>query len=177
MKRSRNMLLFTIFIISTILIVVAINLFFVSIVGLHINSQTDLKAYSANVNTVNQVLQAKRGFILDRNGEIIAQDKETYTIYAIVDTSRPSYKNKPAYVVDIDTTAQTLAVYLDAPENYIKERLLTASYQTEFGIYGSSLTLSKKDAIEAVLSFKSFCVLFNWFCKSRKWQDNRYDGT
>ncbi len=150
MKRSRNMLLFTIFIISTILIVVAINLFFVSIVGLHINSQTDLKAYSANVNTVNQVLQAKRGFILDRNGEIIAQDKETYTIYAIVDTSRPSYKNKPAYVVDIDTTAQTLAVYLEAPEDYIKERLLTASYQTEFGIYGSSLTLSKKDAIEAL---------------------------
>jgi penicillin-binding protein 2B len=148
MKRSRNMLLFTIVIISTVLIAIAINIFFVSIVGIHINSQTDLKAYSSNVNTVKQVLQAKRGFILDRNGEIIAQDKETYTIYAIVDSSRPSYKNKPAYVIDIDSTAQTLAVHLNAPEEFIKERLLTASYQTEFGLYGKSLSLAQKEAIE-----------------------------
>jgi penicillin-binding protein 2B len=150
MKRSRNMLLFTIVIISTVLIAIAINLFFVSIVGIHINSQTDLKAYSSNVNTVKQVLQAKRGFILDRNGEIIAQDKETYTIYAIVDPSRPSYKNKPAYVIDIDSTSKTLAIYLEAPEEFIKERLLTASYQTEFGLYGKSLSLAQKEAIEAL---------------------------
>lgn len=150
MKRSRNMLLFTLFILSSVLLVVAINVFFVSIVGYHFNSQTDLKAYSANVNTVNQTLQAKRGFILDRNGEIIAQDNETYTIYAIVDSSRPSYKDKPAYVVDIDSTAETLSIYLDAPADYIKERLLSASYQTEFGIYGKSLSLIQKEEIESL---------------------------
>jgi len=150
MKRSRNMLLFTLFILSTVLFVIAINVFLVSIVGYHFNSQTDLKAYSANVNTVNQTLQAKRGFILDRNGEIIAQDNETYTIYAIVDSSRPSYKDKPAYVVDIDSTAETLSIYLDAPADYIKERLLSASYQTEFGIYGKSLSLIEKEEIESL---------------------------
>lgn len=150
MKRSRNMLLFTLFILSSILLVVAINVFFISIIGYHFNSQTDLKAYSANVNTVNQTLQAKRGFILDRNGEIIAQDNETYTIYAIVDSSRPSYKDKPAYVVDIDSTADTLAIYLNAPADYIKERLLSASYQTEFGIYGKSLSLIQKEEIESL---------------------------
>jgi len=133
-----------------VLFVIAINVFLVSIVGYHFNSQTDLKAYSANVNTVNQTLQAKRGFILDRNGEIIAQDNETYTIYAIVDSSRPSYKDKPAYVVDIDSTAETLSIYLDAPADYIKERLLSASYQTEFGIYGKSLSLIQKEEIESL---------------------------
>jgi len=150
MKRSRNMLLFTLFVLSSVLLIVAINVFFVSIIGYHFNSQTDLKAYSANVNTVNQTLQAKRGYILDRNGEIIAQDNETYTIYAIVDSSRPSYKDKPAYVVDIDSTAETLAIYLDAPVDYIKERLLSASYQTEFGIYGKSLSLIEKEEIESL---------------------------
>ena len=150
MKRSRNMLLFTLFIICLALFFVAINVFLISIVGYHINSQTDLKAYSANVNTVKQTLQAKRGFILDRNGEIIAQDNETYTIYAIVDSSRPSYKNKPAYVVDIDTTSETLSAYLNAPIDYIKERLLSASYQTEFGIYGKSLSLVQKEEIESL---------------------------
>ena len=150
MKRSRNMLLFTLFLLSSVLLVIAINVFFVSIIGYHFNSQTDLKAYSANVNTVNQTLQAKRGYILDRNGEIIAQDNETYTIYAIVDSSRPSYKDKPAYVVDIDSTAETLAIYLNAPVDYIKERLLSASYQTEFGIYGKSLSLIEKEEIESL---------------------------
>jgi len=156
MKRSRNMLLFTIVIISTVLIAIAINLFFVSIVGIHINSQTDLKAYSSNVNTVKQVLQAKRGFILDRNGEIIAQDKETYTIYAIVDPSRPSYNNKPAYVIDIDSTSKTLALYLEAPEEFIKERLLTASYQTEFGLYGKSIYFNTE------IFFESITTIFFW---------------
>jgi len=150
MKRSRNMLLFTLFLIGFTLFLVAINTFLVSIVGYHFNSETDLKAYSANVNTVNQTLQAKRGFILDRNGEIIAQDKETYTIYAIVDSSRPSYKNKPAYVVDIESTAETLSIYLNAPKDYIKERLLSASYQTEFGVYGKSLSLIQKEEIESL---------------------------
>lgn len=150
MKRSRNMLLFTLFIICLALFFVAINVFLISIVGYHINSQTDLKAYSANVNTVKQTLQAKRGFILDRNGEIIAQDNETYTIYAIVDSSRPSYKNKPAYVVDIDSTSETLSAYLNAPIDYIKERLLSALYQTEFGIYGKTLSLVQKEEIESL---------------------------
>ena len=150
MKRSRNMLLFTLFIITATLGLVFVNVFLVSIVGYHFNSQTDLKAYSANVNTVKQTLQAKRGLILDRNNEIIAQDNETYTIYAIVDSSRPSYKNKPAYVVDVDATSETLSVYLNAPSDYIKERLLSASYQTEFGIYGKSLTLLQKEEIESL---------------------------
>ena len=126
----------------------AVNLYFVSIAGIHLNSQTNLVEYSSNVNTVKQKLIAKRGLITDRNGEIIAQDRETYTIYAIVSSSRPSYKNKPAYVVDKEATAEALAEALNAPYTYVLERLVLASYQTEFGFYGSSLSLSQKNAIE-----------------------------
>ena len=126
----------------------ALNLYLVSIAGIHINSQTNLVEYSSNVNTVKQSLIAKRGLIIDRNGEIIAQDRETYTVYAIVSSSRPSYKNKPAYVVDKEATAEVLADFLNAPYDYILERLVSASYQTEFGLYGSSLSLSQKNAIE-----------------------------
>ena len=125
----------------------AINLYFVSIAGIHLNSQTNLAEYSSNVNTVKQNLIAKRGLIIDRNGEIIAQDRETYTVYAIVSSTRPSYKNKPAYVVDKEATAEVLANALNAPYDYILERLVSASYQTEFGLYGSNLSLSQKNAI------------------------------
>lgn len=126
----------------------AVNLYFVSIAGIHLNSQTNLIEYSSNVNTVNQTLIAKRGLIIDRNNEIIAQDRETYTLFAIVSSSRPSYKNRPAFVVDKETTAEILADVLDAPYDFILGRLMSASYQTEFGLYGSSLSLSQKNAIE-----------------------------
>jgi penicillin-binding protein 2B len=148
MKRSRNLLLFTIGLTGMVCALLAINLYFVSIAGIHLNSQTNLAEYSSNVNTVKQSLIAKRGLIIDRNGEIIAQDRETYTVYAIVSSTRPSYKNKPAYVVDKEATAEVLANALNAPYDYILERLVSASYQTEFGLYGSNLSLSQKNAIE-----------------------------
>lgn len=147
MKRSRNLLLFTIGLTGMVCALLAINLYFVSIAGIHLNSQTNLAEYSSNVNTVKQTLIAKRGLIIDRNGEIIAQDRETYTVYAIVSSTRPSYKNKPAYVVDKEATAKILADVLAAPYDYILERLVSASYQTEFGLYGSNLSLSQKNAI------------------------------
>ena len=150
MKRSRNLLLFTIVLTSMVCALLAVNLYFVSIAGIHLNSQTNLVEYSSNVNTVKQKLIAKRGLITDRNGEIIAQDRETYTIYAIVSSSRPSYKNKPAYVVDKEATAEALAEVLEAPYAYVLERLVSASYQTEFGLYGSNLSLNQKNAIEAL---------------------------
>ena len=86
--------------------------------------------------------------MLFRSNEIIAQDRETYTLFAIVSSSRPSYKNRPAFVVDKETTAEILADVLDAPYDFILGRLMSASYQTEFGLYGSSLSLSQKNAIE-----------------------------
>ncbi|MBN2877657.1 MAG: penicillin-binding protein, partial [Bacilli bacterium] len=148
MKRSRNLLLFTIGLTGMVCALLAINLYFVSIAGIHLNSQTNLVEYSSNVNTVKQTLIAKRGLIIDRNDEIIAQDRETYTLYAIVSSTRPSYKDKPAYVVDKEVTAEVLANVLAAPYDYILERLVSASYQTEFGLYGSNLSLSQKNAIE-----------------------------
>lgn len=130
-----------------ILLVIVINSFFISIIGTHLNSGANLKNYAANVSTQKSVLQAKRGLILDAEGNVIAQDIESYTLYAIVDENRPSYKNVPSYVVDKVETASLLAPILNAPYEYILERLNQASYQTEFGIYGSKLSQEIKDQI------------------------------
>lgn len=147
-RRSNLMLLFIIIILLAMGTALFANLFMISIVGYHLNSDTDLKAYSNNVNVVKRPLVAKRGMILDRNGEIIAQDVESYTLYAIVDETRPSYKDKPSYVVDHEETARQLATVLDAPVDYILGLLDSADYQTEFGIYGSNLSQDTKLAIE-----------------------------
>lgn len=149
-KRSYQMLLFIIFLLGLIGFILVSQIFMISIVGLHLASSTDLKTYASNVNTVQTTLQAKRGLILDRNGDIIAQDVESYTLYAIVDETRPAYKNEPSYVVDKESTASLLAEILQAPEDYVLNLLNNASYQTEFGLYGSHLSPETKESIEAL---------------------------
>lgn len=113
------------------------------------NSSKDMSTYAANVTTQVSSIEAKRGLILDRNGEIIAQDIETYTLYAIVDEKRPSYQNKASYVVDKDYTAEILSKILEAPKDYILDRLNSAKYQTEFGLYGTKLSQNVKDLIDS----------------------------
>ena len=137
-------------ILLVILLGIVINSFFISILGTHLNSQSDLKTYANNVSTQKSVLQAKRGLIIDSEGNVIAQDIESYTLYAIVDENRPSYKNQASYVVDKEDTAAQLSLILDAPYDYILTRLTSATYQTEFGVYGSKLSQETKDQITAL---------------------------
>lgn len=149
-KRNLFALKFMSFILLVLLVVIVINSFFISVMGIHINSGANLKYYADNVSTQKSVLQAKRGLILDSEGNIIAEDVESYTLYAIVDENRPSYKNQASYVVDKEDTATKLSTILNAPYDYILNLLNSANYQTEFGLYGSKLSQEVKDQITAL---------------------------
>ncbi len=150
MKRQRFMLSLISVVSLSMIFFIVYHLYVVIILGVHANSETDLKRYSNQINTMTRVLPAQRGMILDRNGEIIAQDVISYTLYAIVSSTRPSYQNRPAYVVDIDETAQKLSEVLNAPYEYLKDQMMKAGYQTEFGLFGSQLSQQKKEEIEAL---------------------------
>jgi penicillin-binding protein 2B len=126
------------------------NLFSVSILGVHLQSQTDLQAYSQEVNLQRSVVFARRGTLYDTNLTILAEDVRSYTLYAIVDPTRPSMDGQQAYVSDFTLTARQLAPIIHVSEDYILDRLNTADYQTEFGPKGSDLTLAQKQAIEAL---------------------------
>jgi len=141
------MIVSTLFLISCL---VFANVFAVSILGLHYYSQTKLDDLSNQITIQTTQLQASRGLIVDINGDIIAQDIETYTLYAVVDPERINYDNQPAYVVDKEDTSAKLAVILNAPSEYILERLNNAQYQTEFGTYGNNLSKTIKETIETL---------------------------
>jgi penicillin-binding protein 2B len=149
MKRSRFILSLIFLLNVGFMIFLTYHLYSVIILGVHVNSGTDLKLYSSQVNTMTRILPAERGMILDRNGEIIAQDVISYTLFAIVSPTRPSYQNRPAHVVDIDETARILADYLNAPYEYMRQQMLNASYQTEFGVFGRQVSQQVKDEIDA----------------------------
>lgn len=97
------------------------------------------------------VLQAKRGGIYDRNGDVIAEDTSSYTLIAILDESMTINKKHPNHVVDKENTAKELAKYIEMEESEIY-RILSKekAFQVEFGSAGRDISLEVKQDIEAL---------------------------
>lgn len=108
----------------------------------------DLKEIAANRTTVSKELIADRGNIYDNDGNILATNVASYTLIAYLSESRTSDENNPRHVVDKKKTATELSKILNAPYDYIYERLNSDRYQVEFGSYGAKLTELEKIAIE-----------------------------
>lgn len=102
-----------------------------------------------------RTIEAKRGTIYDRNGEVIATDTNSYKLIAILDESMTTNKKNPQHVVNPDKTARELAKVIDMKESEIY-RLLTkpnpktgeTPFQVEFGKAGRDLSNQKKREIE-----------------------------
>ncbi len=99
----------------------------------------------------SNVLEAKRGGIYDRNGEVIAEDTTSYTLIAILDEKMTVNKKNPNHVVDKKKTAHELAKYIDMEEDEIY-RILSKEglFQVEFGSAGKDLSFDTKQKIEAL---------------------------
>lgn len=109
----------------------------------------DLKEFANRRITVKKDLIAKRGTIYDSEGNILAINVASYKLIAYLDSSRTTDEENPNHVVDKISTAKTLSEALNAPYEYILERLEKEGvYQVEFGSYGSRLTELQKLAIE-----------------------------
>ena len=109
----------------------------------------DLKQFAEDRITVTKELIAKRGTVYDADGNVLAIDVTSYTLIAYLDSSRTSDISEPQHVVDKEKTAKELSEALNAPYDYILERLQKeGAYQVEFGSYGSKLTELEKIALE-----------------------------
>ena len=150
MKRSNRMMLLILIITVMITGVVSANVFLVTIAKVHARSQTDLTDYVSTSNVRSEVQQARRGFIVDRNGTILAQDNVTYNIIAILDKDRLSRKGEIAYVDDPLATARALAPILDMEETTLYDYLTRDAKQVELGNKGRNLSKETKEQIEAL---------------------------
>ena len=95
------------------------------------------------------VLQASRGQILDRNGEIVAEDTASYKLVAIL-----SKKMKPRYVKDPEKTARELSKYINMEETEIYRILVNGikkdRFQVELGKAGKDISYETKQKIESL---------------------------
>lgn len=139
---------------------VSVFLFFVFLINFAIIIITDTKFgkdLSEGARSVHQktvTVQAKRGAIFDRNGEAIAEDSTTYSIYAVLNKDYVSAKGKKLYIQEnqYDTVAGILSEKLGLDPNYVKEQLRTKDvYQVSFGLQGNNISYSLKTEIEAAM--------------------------
>ena len=70
-------------------VIFSFNVVFTTLTGIHLRSGINVLEKKAGSQQKVEVLQAKRGMIKDRNGNVIAQDRDTYTIIAILSKDRP----------------------------------------------------------------------------------------
>ncbi|WP_283678887.1 penicillin-binding protein [Lentilactobacillus sp. Marseille-Q4993] len=112
-------------------------------------SNVNLSSQAQKLYTQSRTLKAKRGTIYDANGQPIAEDTSTYSLYAVLDKNQRGVDNKPLYVKDKEKTATVLAKYLPmSKKNFLKilSPKHTHPFQVEFGSAGqniSSLTMAK----------------------------------
>lgn len=130
-------------------VLLASNVFFVTISKVHLRSGQDLSNYANSANFVHEINKALRGNIYDRNGAVIAQDSRTYNIVCILDPNRPAVEGTIAYVQDKEGTAEILSRILRMDYDKILDYLNQDVYQTELGYGGRKLSKAIKDEIES----------------------------
>ncbi|BDZ31167.1 penicillin-binding transpeptidase domain-containing protein [Lactiplantibacillus sp. WILCCON 0030] len=119
-------------------------------IGKHV-AGVNLAAATKKLYTVDQTVTAKRGTIYSANGEAIAEDTSTYTIYAIMSKNQKDAAGHDIYVKSNPQAAKVLAKYLPIST---KKALATlkkgrGKFQIEFGTAGKNISLTTKKKIEA----------------------------
>ena len=107
-----------------------------------------ITAFIKNRNTKEETLLPKRGSIMDKSGNILAEDVASYTVIAYLDKSRSKDSEKPLHVVDPDITAEKLAPYLNMDVEELKILLKKDAYQVELGPGGRNLSQIQMEEIK-----------------------------
>ncbi|WP_396954651.1 penicillin-binding transpeptidase domain-containing protein [Neobacillus sp. YIM B06451] len=100
------------------------------------------------------IIEAERGTIKDRTGEIIAEDTASYSLIAILDEKMTTNPDNPKHVFDPEKTAATLSKYIELSESEIlrilsKKKDNPKLFQVEFGKAGKDISFQTKKQIEA----------------------------
>lgn len=110
----------------------------------------DIEEFALNRNTAKVTLYAPRGSIYDVNGETLASDVNSYTVIAVLDSSRTTDPNNPQHVVDKERTAKELSPLINMSEEAILNLLNYKAWQVELGSGGRGITELTKSKIEAL---------------------------
>lgn len=102
----------------------------------------------------SQIIEANRGTIQDRNGQILAEDTLSYKLYAVLSASATANAYDQRHVTDVELTATRLSEFLELPSQEIASRLQEGidneRYQVEFGAEGRDISHQMMQKIRAL---------------------------
>lgn len=148
--------------VGIILFATSIGLFFLFagrmifvVAGGHV-AGTSLEEKTEELYRGEQVIPAKRGTIYDRNGEAIAEDATSYSIYAVLSERYTSGKEKLyAQEKDFEKLAEIMRDQLGAKKSSALKKLEDGKkdnlYQVEFNPWGKNISEEKKQKIEKAM--------------------------
>jgi len=113
----------------------------------------NLNRHVHNQYTEENVQQAQRGTIYDRDGNTIAVDATSYKLVAVL-TDSWSTENKPIHVQDPEAVAEVLSKHIPISYDRAYNTLTKEASQVEFGIAGSNLSYDTVRKIEQELKQK-----------------------
>jgi penicillin-binding protein 2B len=109
----------------------------------------NLKEFASKRNTKEETLYANRGTIYTANGDILAQNIDSYTVIAYLSAKRSEGSKTPKHVVDKQMTAEALSPLLNMKvEDLLKLLNKENLYQVELRPGGMGITEIKKEEIE-----------------------------
>ena len=145
---GKNLSILTVFLFFVFLINFAI------LIGTGRKFDVDLVAEAKKVYQIQKTVQAKRGTIYDRNGNVIAEDSTTYNLYAIIDKKYKSAAGEILYVEpsQYETVAQILQEKLEIETDYTKSQLSKDKLkQVYFGAKGKNIPYATMTAIKEAM--------------------------
>ncbi len=107
----------------------------------------DLIAHGEERFSRSSVNEAERGDILDREGNVIASDMESYRVALITDSDYPNHVSDP------EAAAEGLSQVIDMESSEIESRINdgieNGQFQVEFGRAGRDISFNQKNELEA----------------------------
>lgn len=117
-------------------------------------ADVSLEQWAKEVRETGMILQAERGNIYDEGGQLLAYNRPTYRLYAILDPEISENSTTPHHVVDVKETAKSLASFIDLEEEeiakIIKDGQKDDRWQVEFGKEGKNLSKQTMEEISAL---------------------------
>ncbi|MCF6514852.1 PASTA domain-containing protein [Lactobacillus sp. S2-2] len=146
-RKKVGISIFFLFIVAFLLVA-----FRFSYIAIYKNVQhVNLSEQTKNLYTQKSVLKAQRGTIYDSNGDALAKDNSTYSIYLILDKSQKDLNDKPLYVTNKKRTAKILSKNLPITFKKAYKALnpKNKTFQVELGSSGQNISLTKKQKLES----------------------------
>lgn len=144
-RPSYGMLLF----ISSLFCVFGLRIVYLCTVNYDVGNST-IMAFIESRNTKEEIILPNRGSIIDRNGNVLAEDVASYTVIAYLSEARSKGSKKALHVEDVDMTANTLAPYLNMEVDVLKRLLSKDAYQVELGPGGRNLSQIQMEEIKSL---------------------------